>query len=287
MGAEIRNTEARIASALGASVTGCRVLEIGPGQRKPMMYAFGVGNTYIGVDLELAPDRLTMTEFFRILRENGPLRATKTAGRHLSGIERAYARALEHEFGGKPKGTMLRADAANLPLSADSVDVVVSQSVFEHLPDPAAVMAEIARVLRPGGVAHIVTHLYTSRSGAHDVRLFVDIDALPPWAHLRPRYSAMVRPNTYTNEMRLHEYMAAFDEHWPGACNELQGGDLPAKAELLSQLRAAGELSDYTDEELVSDVLRTVWRKDLKSSGKRPRAPGVIAPGGGQGISAR
>jgi SAM-dependent methyltransferase len=39
-----------------------------------------------------------------------------------------------------------------LPLADGSLDAVVSASVLEYVPDPGAVLAECARVLRPGGV---------------------------------------------------------------------------------------------------------------------------------------
>ena len=39
-----------------------------------------------------------------------------------------------------------------LPLADNSVDVVVCQHVFEHLPRPGFTINEIARVLRPGGI---------------------------------------------------------------------------------------------------------------------------------------
>jgi SAM-dependent methyltransferase len=42
-------------------------------------------------------------------------------------------------------------DIADLPLEDASVDVVFNISVLEHLPDPETVLAEIRRVLRPGG----------------------------------------------------------------------------------------------------------------------------------------
>ena len=46
---------------------------------------------------------------------------------------------------------------ARLPLRDNSVDAVVSLSVFEHLPDPFAMAAEIRRVLKPGGTLWIET----------------------------------------------------------------------------------------------------------------------------------
>lgn len=46
---------------------------------------------------------------------------------------------------------LVAADAHCLPLESRSVDVIAMQHVVEHLGDPAVVMQECARVLRPGG----------------------------------------------------------------------------------------------------------------------------------------
>jgi len=40
----------------------------------------------------------------------------------------------------------------NLPFADNRFDIVFSDNVLEHLPDPAKVFAEIARVTKPGGV---------------------------------------------------------------------------------------------------------------------------------------
>ena len=47
--------------------------------------------------------------------------------------------------------TVLPADATALPVADSTVDAVVLLDVLEHLADPAATLAEIHRVLRPGG----------------------------------------------------------------------------------------------------------------------------------------
>ncbi len=44
-------------------------------------------------------------------------------------------------------------DAENLPFAAESFDGVVSHGVIHHTPDTARCVAEMARVLRPGGLA--------------------------------------------------------------------------------------------------------------------------------------
>lgn len=42
-------------------------------------------------------------------------------------------------------------DGAHLPVRTGSVDTVLSTEVLEHVPDPRALVDEMARVLRPGG----------------------------------------------------------------------------------------------------------------------------------------
>lgn len=45
-------------------------------------------------------------------------------------------------------------DIGRLPFQDDSVDLVMSVSVLEHVPDPQGVIEEIFRVLRPGGLVY-------------------------------------------------------------------------------------------------------------------------------------
>lgn len=71
-----------------------------------------------------------------------------------------------------PEITWTLAPAEHLPLESDSVDRVVSQFALMFFTDPAAAIAEMARVLRPGGRVCVAT-----------------------WAELamNPGYAAMVR----------------------------------------------------------------------------------------------
>ena len=49
------------------------------------------------------------------------------------------------------------ADMRDLPFEDDYFDSVLSVQSLEHVPDPEKAVAQIARVLRPGGTAMIVT----------------------------------------------------------------------------------------------------------------------------------
>jgi SAM-dependent methyltransferase len=49
----------------------------------------------------------------------------------------------------------LLSDGLRLPLADASVDVVIFNHIYEHILDPVGQVAEIVRVLRPGGVAYL------------------------------------------------------------------------------------------------------------------------------------
>lgn len=65
----------------------------------------------------------------------------------------------------------LKMDAAALDFPDDSFDLVFSYDAFEHFEDPAAVLAEITRVVRPGGHVFLwFGPLYLSPMGEHAYR---------------------------------------------------------------------------------------------------------------------
>ncbi|GAA3275847.1 class I SAM-dependent methyltransferase [Streptomyces lavendulae] len=77
-----------------------------------------------------------------------PLRAAVGPSGTVLGVdltERMLAAAREAD------GTLLLADVARLPLRDGTLDAVFAAGLIAHLPDPAANLAELARVVRPGG----------------------------------------------------------------------------------------------------------------------------------------
>jgi SAM-dependent methyltransferase len=74
-----------------------------------------------------------------------------------------------------------RADAASLGIfPSDTFDVIYSFDAFEHFTDPAAVLCEAHRILRPGGVLYAsFGPLYHSPHGGHQ---FLSLDV--PYCHL-------------------------------------------------------------------------------------------------------
>ncbi len=65
--------------------------------------------------------------------------------------------------------TALVCDAHDLPLAGASFDAVVCQAVLEHVADPPRVVAEVRRVLRPGGLVYSeIPFMQQVHEGAHD-----------------------------------------------------------------------------------------------------------------------
>ncbi|MDT0302356.1 class I SAM-dependent methyltransferase [Streptomonospora wellingtoniae] len=49
----------------------------------------------------------------------------------------------------------VKGDALGMPFDDDSFDRVIASEIFEHIPHDTAAMAELYRVLRPGGIAAV------------------------------------------------------------------------------------------------------------------------------------
>jgi SAM-dependent methyltransferase len=61
------------------------------------------------------------------------------------------ATSLAALCGRAPSATLVACDAAALPFASGAFDVVISSDVIEHIPDVEAHIAEVVRVLTPGG----------------------------------------------------------------------------------------------------------------------------------------
>ncbi len=67
------------------------------------------------------------------------------------------------------------ADAASLPFGDSSFDAVICLEVLEHVPVPATVLGEIARVMKPGGAAWIsMPFLYPVHDSPYDFQRYTE-----------------------------------------------------------------------------------------------------------------
>ncbi len=109
-----------------------RAIEIAALLRKPLPEGRGL-------DLGCGDGKLTKL----ILDRSGP---RELVGIDMDRMETDIARELDlYE-------EVLTGDAGAMPFESESFDFVISNSVMEHIPNLEAVIAEVARVLRKGGI---------------------------------------------------------------------------------------------------------------------------------------
>ncbi|WP_329287554.1 class I SAM-dependent methyltransferase [Streptomyces sp. NBC_00691] len=127
-------------------------------------------------------------------------------GLRVHGADAAHAMLRVAE--GRVPGRVVRADARRLPLPDASLDAVSAVWLLHLVPFAAEIVAEAARVLRPGGVL-IAT---VDKDAAHDVGS--DIDTI-----LRPYRSAAAasdRADLITRHAAAHGLAPAPGTHFTG-----------------------------------------------------------------------
>jgi SAM-dependent methyltransferase len=175
-----------------------------------------------------------------------------------------------------PRLKVLRMDACQMEFADASFDFVHCQSVFHHLPTPAKAIAEIKRVLKPGGVGFVSFHLYTSETGSLDPRVFTDRrEEVAMWRHLRPQYANELTSNAYLNKLRLPVWRGLFDEGMPGAEIVLNPSKRAGTEADAQRLIASGELANYNLDELTTHNVWVLWSKPAVVGVGESRQSGV------------
>lgn len=111
-------------------------------------------------------------------------------------------------------------DAQDLPFEANSFDAVTCLEVLEFTPHPQAVLREMVRVLRPGGVL-----LVTNRVGK-------DAWVLPRRAFARPDFEALLRELDLEN-VRIQSWQADYDLVWGVKSGVPRGGGVRPLSQVL------------------------------------------------------
>lgn len=114
-----------------------------------------------GHDLDHLPPRLTDVVVVEPSRAMNRRAASRVEAARRRGVNVAWLRAV----------------AERLPLRAASIDTVLCSLVLCSVDDPAGALAEVRRVLRPGGQLLLLEHV----RAAEGTRLAAVQDRLDPW----------------------------------------------------------------------------------------------------------
>ena len=218
-----------------------RVLDLANGRLRPQ-YALlaAAGHAVHGIDLCNRPGRGLGDMGYAVARG-------------LYGLHIPRARTQSRAEG------LTCGDVTTLPYPDNAFDLITSVAAFEHFLDVPAAVAEMRRVLRPGGVAWVRIHPFTCPSGGHNVSLTeIPLVHLPPgvdaWDHLRGR---RLPPYIPLNGWRIGQYAAAFAaelEILGQRCAMREGAHLLTPA-------VQAELAAYTADELTCGSYVILARK--------------------------
>ncbi len=169
-----------------------------------------------------------------------------------------YARRLQPPYS-RFDDTLICGDVSSLPFGDERFDLVTSVAAFEHFLDVAAVIKEMHRVVRSGGLIWVLVHLFPSPSGGHNVSLSeVPLRTIPrgidAWDHLRKRRLPFHVP---LNQWRIKQYLSEFGKHFEilnHYCAMREGEELLTPA-------IEAELSDYSRDELTCGAYVILARK--------------------------
>lgn len=119
-----------------------------------------VNEEFVARALELAPPRGTVLDMGAGPGDIAILLAQKAPGLRVVAIDLgehmlAAARAKVRQAGLAERIEILRADVKATGLPARSFDMILSNSLVHHIPDPAAFFAEMKRLARPGAAFFI------------------------------------------------------------------------------------------------------------------------------------
>lgn len=119
------------------------------------------------------------------------------------------------------KGVDHKVDLTSLPFASESYDLVFASHVLEHIPDDRAALAEISRILKPGGKAVLPVPLVASQTIEYPKPSPAEANHVraPGYEDYFLRYESFFqRIQTYTSEMFAAEYQLFIYEdrsHYP------------------------------------------------------------------------
>ena len=169
-----------------------------------------------------------------------------------------------------PKVHLVCADiGTSSPLEADSIDRIFSINVFEHVHNPYETLAELYRVLRPGGIAWIRANLQRGPRASHIYR-----ELYMPYPHLlfsdeviaeyRGQTSGKAEGAAWVNHLTWAEYEDALRDIG-FVIRSLRFVEAPLDEELYERFYHV--LGRYPVSDLTKDFFRVIVQKPETAPG--------------------
>ena len=223
-------------TAANAALKEAKILDLACGLLAPETVLFSsTGYQTIGVDLHIPPAYLPLPGLKFWLKRRRQQQAWRSA-------TTSYYQALAQQAGVKIRWGKVKielADLTRLRFAEHSFDVILCSNYLQHAPDVDSLLAEAARVLRPGGLLLADLRPFPALTGA-----FQSLDSVLPWAHLRQNFND---PSLPLNRWRESQYRAALDKYFT-IKQWLTEQDEAAQSYLTPEIEV--ELADYSAEEL-------------------------------------
>jgi SAM-dependent methyltransferase len=260
--AQVNALRQQIKDMFGIEWHKCKLLDVGCGQLLGNACIFGVENEVVGIDLALPFKFPYVADFVTSMRQCGMKRAVQTAVRQILGMDRRFRNALMRRLAIRtlPEVETHLMDAQKLRFDESSFDGLYSFSAFQYIDDLSVAAAQFYRVLRPGGVAYVQLHLYTSLGGSDHPLLWTEPDKYPSWGHLRRSTPYYRKHGLPVNGRRLAQYKEIFGSIFDEVHYVIDEAEQQQARPLLTpSIRA--ELAEYSEEELLTSTLTILGRK--------------------------
>jgi len=260
--AQVTALRQQLKDTFGVEWHQCKLLDVGCGQLLGNACIFGVDNEVVGIDMALPFKVPYVADFVKSMRQCGMQRAVQTAVRQMLGMDRRFRNALMRRLAIRalPEIETHLMDAHKLVFDESSFDGLYSFSVFQCVSDPGMAAAQLCRVLKPGGVAYVQLHLYTSLGGSDHPLLWAEPDKYPSWGHLRRSTPYYRKHGLPVNGWRLAQYKEIFGRIFDEVHYVIYEAE-QQQARLLLTPSIRAELAEYSEEELLTSTLTILGRK--------------------------
>jgi SAM-dependent methyltransferase len=215
-------------------------------QSAPLLEPAALAPGQIVVDYGCGPGGLAV-ELARRVAPNG-----RVHGVDLNKLFLERARARAKRDGVDALVELHHTDGERIPLESRIADRLVCKNVMEYVPDVAATLLEFRRVLRPGGLAHVIDSdwglLAVEPIGAERIAELFEA--------AKPAYRTPLIGRKLWGALRAAGFSDVSVKIVAGA--DTKGFTAPIVFNMISYARASGRLPSATLERLAADVKQSL-----------------------------